>query len=344
MTLGRKKMSKKDYKFTESEIKFGVERVFLKGTLTLPKKKGKLPCVILLSGYGPNKRDYETQGFKRYQVLAHKLAKKGFASLRYDDRGSVELSEIKWSDATFNDLTDEALEALKLLKKRSDIDSKRIGYLGHSLGATIATLAASKSEEVAFIIPIGGHGLIGHETALISRTFMSFKLGESEKESVEGAELFVKMIRAIQGHEDWEEVKIEVIGKLSNKFFKMTDEKRAQFDALENYINSTYEGFLIFQGKTPMYEFFLKFDPREAYEKVKCPVLLVFGESDLMHPPELHKEKIESALKKGRNKDCTSMMFPNANHDFFTEETVKKNQFIPSFLDNIIKWLEEKTS
>ena len=111
---------------------------------------------------------------------------------------------------------------------------------------------------------------------------------------------------------------------------------------LENYINSTYEGFLIFNGKTPMYEFFLKFDPTEAYVKVKCPVLLVFGESDLMHPPDLHKEKIESALKKGKNKDCTSITFPKSNHDFLTEETIKKNEFIPGFLENIISWLEEK--
>ena len=337
-------MSKNEFTFIDTEVKFRIDKVFLKGTLSLPKKKGKLPCVILLSGYGPCKRDYEIKGFKRFQVIAHKLAKSGFAVLRYDDRGSEELSEIKWSDSTFDDLANEALEALEFLKKRQDIDSKRIGFLGHSLGATIAALAASKSEDVAFIIPIGGHGLIGQETALITRTFTAFDIGETEKESVEGAELLIKMIRAIQGEEDWEEVKTEVIGKLSDKYFKMTDEKRTKFDSLEKYINSTYEGFLIFQGKTPMYEFFLKFDPTEAYEKVMCPVLLIFAESDLFHPPDLHKEKIESALKKGKNKDCTSIMFPKANHDFLTEETIKKGNFIPRFLENIIDWLEEKTS
>lgn len=78
---------------------------------------------------------------------------------------------------------------MRFLQKRKEIDSNRIGLLGHILGAAIAPLAASTSEAIAFIVVLGGHGLIGSETGKISRRYIGRALGETEEETEEGLNL-----------------------------------------------------------------------------------------------------------------------------------------------------------
>lgn len=49
------------------------------------------------------------------------------------------------------------------LKSRKDIDSKKIGLIGHSEGGMIAPMVALKSENVAYIILLAACGVHGEE-------------------------------------------------------------------------------------------------------------------------------------------------------------------------------------
>lgn len=57
--------------------------------------------------------------------------------LRVDDRG-IGGSTRKFSQATTEDFAGDALTGIEFLKNRKEIDSSRIGLIGHSEGGLIA--------------------------------------------------------------------------------------------------------------------------------------------------------------------------------------------------------------
>ena len=59
----------------------------LAGTLTTPEGNGSFPCVILITGSGPQNRNEELLGHKPFLVLSDYFTRNGIGVLRYDDRG-----------------------------------------------------------------------------------------------------------------------------------------------------------------------------------------------------------------------------------------------------------------
>jgi pimeloyl-ACP methyl ester carboxylesterase len=137
-------------------------QVRLAGTLTLPHANGPFPAVMLISGAGPQDRNYRVFGHKPFLVLADHLTKLGIAVLRVDDRG-VGKSTGSFTEATSQDFADDALAGIEYLKTRSEIAHKKIGLLGHSEGGLIAPMVAARSRDVAFVVMMAGPGLKGDE-------------------------------------------------------------------------------------------------------------------------------------------------------------------------------------
>ncbi len=79
------------------------------------------------------------------------FVRNGIAVLIHDKRGTGS-STGNWARATFDDLADDALAGVKLLKGRPEINPAQIGLQGTSLGGWVAPLAASRSSDVAFVI------------------------------------------------------------------------------------------------------------------------------------------------------------------------------------------------
>ena len=73
----------KPYSYYSEEVTFKNKEagILLAGTLTLPKKEGNYPAVILISGSGPQNRDEELFGHKPFLVLADHLTKKWDCSI-----------------------------------------------------------------------------------------------------------------------------------------------------------------------------------------------------------------------------------------------------------------------
>lgn len=121
--------------FIEKEVVIGKEWP-LPGTLTLPIGKSPFPAVVLVHGSGPNDRDETILGTKVFRDLAHGLASRGIAVLRYDKRtlehtlksGAIPKMTVQ------QETVDDALEAVKFLAEQPGIDPQRVFVLGHSLG------------------------------------------------------------------------------------------------------------------------------------------------------------------------------------------------------------------
>lgn len=142
-----------DAEFTEVEFITGQGALALGGTLTLPKGAGPFPAVLLVHGSGPHDRD-ETLGPNRpFRDIAHALAARGVASLRYDKRSKAHPQAFASGDFSVNEeVVDDAVRALGQLRADARIDAQRVFLAGHSLGAMMAPRIAQRVPELAGLI------------------------------------------------------------------------------------------------------------------------------------------------------------------------------------------------
>ena len=160
----------KPYPYYSEEINFEntKDKITLAGTLNLPKKEGKFPVVVLITGSGPQNRDEELMGHKPFLVLSDYLTRNGIGVLRFDDRGTF-ASKGNFAKATTNDFATDVESAVNYLKKRKEIDPKHIGLIGHSEGGIIAPMVAVKSKDVSFIVLMAGTAIPGSELLLLQQ-------------------------------------------------------------------------------------------------------------------------------------------------------------------------------
>ncbi|GIO32136.1 MULTISPECIES: alpha/beta fold hydrolase [Paenibacillus] len=149
--------------YTEQEVRIGNGEMALPGTLTLPQGEGPFPAVVLVHGSGPQDRDSSMGAAKPLRDLAVGLAAKGIAVLRYD-KVTYEHTFKVASDPKFTlkkESVDDAVSAVKLLKRTSKIDADRIFVAGHSQGGFAMPLIidADQDHDVAGAIVLSGPSL-----------------------------------------------------------------------------------------------------------------------------------------------------------------------------------------
>lgn len=143
----------------EKEMVVKTGKYELPATLTLPKKEGKFPVVVLVHGSGPLDRDENVYGTKVFKDIAYGLAEQGIATLRYDKRTYVYSEEVKKDPSLFDyneEVIDDVLSAVQLVKSVPEINDKEIYVLGHSLGAMSVPMISSKTKDAAGYIIMSG--------------------------------------------------------------------------------------------------------------------------------------------------------------------------------------------
>lgn len=127
------------------------EKMKIFGILHQPKNKMKVPAVLICHGFAGNKSGKH----RLYVLLAEKLAKLGIATLRIDFRGSGD-SEGDFNQMTISSEVSDALCALNFLKTHPQIDFNRLGILGNSFGAVIATQVVTKESSIRSLVLLAG--------------------------------------------------------------------------------------------------------------------------------------------------------------------------------------------
>lgn len=139
----------------EVEVTVGAGEWALPGTLSLPSGQGPFPAVVLVHGSGPQDRDSTVGACAPFRDLAHALAAKGVAVLRYEKRTKHYAEKMASSvqQITVREETiDDALAAVSLLRMSPSIRADRVFVAGHSLGGMLAPRIASLDPEIAGII------------------------------------------------------------------------------------------------------------------------------------------------------------------------------------------------
>lgn len=134
--------------------------------------KGTLPAVVCLPGTHGT-RQHLTDARLQIEVFprtgwARALARKGFVTLSVDYQGSESRGGNIFADGVraqlegrsfMGALVGETLRAVDYLQSRPDVDSRRIGITGFSLGGAVAWYAAACDPRLSVVVPVcGGAG------------------------------------------------------------------------------------------------------------------------------------------------------------------------------------------
>lgn len=140
------------------EVGKGTFLLTLPATLSLPKGAGPFPALVLVHGSGPNDRDESIGPNKPFRDLAHGLASRGIAVLRYEKRTKqYPLAMAMVPKLTVKEESiDDAAAAFDLLAKHPRIVTHRIYLLGHSLGGMLLPRIAEQREKIAGFVSLAG--------------------------------------------------------------------------------------------------------------------------------------------------------------------------------------------
>ncbi len=332
----------KPYAYYNEDVKFEnqKEKITLAGTLSLPSKTGNFPVVILISGSGPQNRDEEIAGHKPFLVIADHLTKNGIAVLRYDDRGAGQ-STGDFNAATSENFATDVKSAIAYLKTRKEINLKKIGLIGHSEGGLIAPMVAADSKDVAFIVLLAGPGIPGDQIMTKQNRLLG-KAGGMPDQALDKSEQMNKKIYAVLKQKlDLAETKKQIKVLLEEDHNNAPSDQKLSDRDREAVISRMVNSIV-----SPWTQFFMTYDPAQALEKVKSPVLALNGEKDLQVPPKENLEAIKIALEKGGNKSFITKELPNLNHLFQESKTGAPSEYgtieqtcSPAALTEITTWI-----
>lgn len=336
----------KPYPYYTEDVNFKNSKtdISLAGTLTLPTKDGNFPVVILITGSGPQNRDEEILGHKPFLVIADYLTRNGIAVLRYDDRG-VGASTGDFNSATSADFATDVESAIVYLKTRKEINKKKIGLIGHSEGGLIAPIVASRSKDVSYIVLLAGPGIQGDKLLLLQQELIARVNGVSENDIKKSIQANAKLFEMVLNSNDTQKLKADLTFEINEIMKHDTSATIPNGMTQDEFVSMQVN-----QITTPWMQYFIKFNPAQTLEKVKCPVLAVNGSKDLQVPSKENLTAIKKALNKGGNKNVTTKEFPNLNHLFQETESGSPSEyatieqtFSPLVLEEIAIWVKSQT-
>ena len=138
----------------EQNVTFQSAGLKLQGVVHLPdtvKPGEKLPCIIVLHGFGSNKNAGNVK------IPCKMLNDWGYAAFRFDMRSCGD-SEGEFGHLLCLDQVEDTRNALTFLTGHANIDGARIGVMGSSFGAAVALYSGSIDERFACVISSGGWG------------------------------------------------------------------------------------------------------------------------------------------------------------------------------------------
>ena len=291
-----------------------VQKNHLAGTFTKPSGGNKFPLVLMITGSGPQDRDETIGAHKSFWVIADYLTKQGIAVLRVDDR-SMGKSTGDFAGATSADFATDVMAGLQYLKTRTDIDTTKMGLIGHSEGGFIAPYVAARSKDVAFIVMLAGPAVIGTQTMYYQAVEKPLvHLSKHDRDAY--GQFYTQMLKVATD----DAIANDVAGYTQKTF---SNWKKQQPDSTLKNLNQGPEEEVIkalvggYKDLTrPWWRFFLTYDITKDLQKLKIPVFALNGEKDEQVDPKANLAAIRSIFAKNKNTKAKTYEVPGVNHLF----------------------------
>ncbi|MFD4706735.1 alpha/beta hydrolase family protein [Gottfriedia sp. NPDC058432] len=294
----------------------------LEGILTLPDSHTeKVPAVVFVHGSGALDKDETIGANKFFRDLADGLANQGIASLLYDKRtfafGKQMVQELGGKLSVKEEVLEDAIMAVEMLKKDPRVDANRIFIIGHSLGGTLAPRIDAEGGDVAGLIILAG----------TPRTLEEVILNQNEDS--------IKQLEASQ-----QEIDLKQVKELQNKF-----------DAISDMTVEMAEQTILFGSVYAWYFKEMNQHPTKDYlSQNKKAIFVVQGDKDVQVSVEKDFNRYREMLKD--HPDVTFKLYPGLNHMFMkavfgTLKDIWNEYNIPqsvdrNVLEDIAKWILSK--
>ena len=309
--------------YRTEQVGFQSGDVRLSGTLVLPNGPGPHPAVVMIHGSGPATRD-------ALRPWADMYARRGVAVLIHDKRGTG-ASTGNWARASFEELAGDALAGAAFLRARPEINGRQIGLHGMSLGGWVAPLAASRApNDVAFVIVESAPVLTPREHERL-RVEQQMRADDFTPEQVARAVAFMdQKFEVARTGEGWDRLLV-TMGRVGREGWLPYVNAPTTLESLQ--WNWTHV---------------LSYDPLPALERLRCPVLVLYGGLDRIVPATHSSERMEAILRKAGNRDTTVRVFKGANHAFLEAVTGGRREgpslrgFVAGYFDAHVAWLTSR--
>jgi pimeloyl-ACP methyl ester carboxylesterase len=321
--------------------------VTLAATLTVPTGQGRFPAVLLIGGSGQFPRDQPFLGHKMMLVLADYLTRRGIATLRFDDRGAGQstLGETRIENLTTEDFVSDARAGITFLQTRSEIDSRRIGVIGHSEGTqTAEIIAATSPGDVGFIVLLAAASASLTKGELVAAQSQAMaRLAGLSAEAQAADSAFVRRALVVTRGEPDAEQRLKKIAAIAEE--ALAEVPAAERAVLEPGIRARVE--ILASDNFHQDAVAAR---RDYLSEVRNPVLALNGDRDVLVSAEDNAPLLSNSLRQGGNRDATVRILPGLNHMFQTAKTGAMEEageieetFAPSALQLIADWITART-
>jgi len=308
--------------------------IMLAGTLTTPLRDTSSTAVILVSGSGPDDRNYTNQFDHRpFLVLSDYLTQHGLTVLRYDERG-VGQSKGDYHQATYENLVDDIAGGVQYLRQTG---FKKIGIIGHSQGGGMAPVAAQKAA-VDFLVLMAPPNTTGRGVTLHQVKRRLREVGASESISKEVLSTTDSLLSILQAERN----PAAALAKMEALVAQKEKSASPEYNTITKQMGDVHhllEGWL-----DPKFIFAIDNNPVAALKTVTVPVLLLYGSEDGAMDITANLPAQESAMDSIPHQ---TKIFPGLGHLFMNSQGVPigklhtvEETLAPDVLETINVWIQ----
>jgi len=262
-------------------------------------------ALVALHGAGEGTRDSPL-----LRHLHELLPPHGIGVVTFDRRGEGEST----GDATRGRFDLQADDALAVLRA---LDAERVGLAGYSQGGWVAPIAATLSDEVAFLVLVASIGVTPSEQMMVAceRQLRLAGYGDDVVERALGLRRrFERWIHSQAPEPD---------EALAADLWAAIDEPWAG----QLWLPPT----LLDEEGVRLWIEEMDFDPRPIFASVRVPTLSFYGANDSWAPVEASAE----AWKAARGDEVDVVVVPGAEHDM----TLPDGSFAAEYEQKLVEWL-----
>jgi hypothetical protein len=354
--LVRPQTPKQPFGYSSKEVSYdnADKTVHFGGTYTKPfiaanerSRERKYPAILLITGSGQQNRDEEILGHKPFALMADYLTKLGYIVLRVDDRGMGQTTG-ELAKATSADFANDVEAGIDFLKSRIDVDTSRIGLLGHSEGGMIAPMVAARRNDISFIILLAGPGIkiidLMTEQAMANMGTAGISANATKAYGL----LYKGVAQSVIAGKDSVSIR-KAAAKVMSDWIKKTAPSLVKETGFESVLSrEEYLKNMIRTLSIPWFRYFIAYNPQPALQKLKCRVLAINGSKDIQVLPASNLAGIRTCLQKSKSQGYEVKELPGLNHLFqacnrcdVKEYGELEETYSPAMLQVVGDWLKK---
>lgn len=318
---GSEQQGRRVFRHRSTPVRFtSADGARLDGRLLRPACAGPHPAVVIVHGSGPVDRHGGP-----YDMF---FLKHGIAVLAYDKRGYT-TDRDQWREPDLATLSADAAAAVRFVAQQPDVDTTRIGIMGHSQAGWVVPRAALDAPQSGFLVLRAGAALTQKETLLHEVR------QELRAEGLRGLDLDHAM--------DLRNAVYELA--IAGRPMAAADSLVAPYLTEPWYVKAFGDGSISTRWSQDFWEWAGRNLPVSAIpqlERFHLPVLWFLAEQDENVPLVATRTALERSLNVANRADREVVVLEDALHSFLVPQANGPPRFSPGYFSKLAAWLNQR--